>query len=388
VFLNQPIYLDDGLQASTAHSASSRRLGGPVNVSVCHPRELGATEVEAWHGLQRRGALENPFFSPEFARAIGEVQESARIAVVYEGSELVGFLPFSARPLRNATALAGTIANCQAFVCSPLLPIPLADVVRGAGLSMFEFHALAPPAGPLPASSTRHVDARAIDLAHGWDAFRVGARRHRSFKEIERKRRRLDRERAGEVAFTLGAYDGEVIGRLLRWKLAQLRRSGRREWLLAPGMPELVERLAAAAEPSMSGCVSSLRVGGRLVAADLSLRSTSVLAGWLMGYDAGFAAWSPGAVLLLRLVEAAAAAGVRTIDLATGDERFKGAFTNVRVELACGWVGRASVGMLARRLQRAPLDAAHRYIVARPALRSLTRHTLRRYGQARMRLLS
>jgi CelD/BcsL family acetyltransferase involved in cellulose biosynthesis len=130
----------------------------------------------------------------------------------------------------------------------------------------------------------------------------------------------------------------------------------------------------------MSGCVSSLRVGGRLVAADLSLRSTSTLAGWLMGYDTAFASWSPGAVLLLRLVETAAATGVRTIDVATGDERFKGAFANATVELFRGWV--------ARRLQRAPVDAAHRYIIARPALRSLTRHTLRRYGQVRTRLLS
>jgi CelD/BcsL family acetyltransferase involved in cellulose biosynthesis len=358
-----------------------------VKVSVCHPRELGASEVETWHVLQQRWGFENPFFSPEFARAIGEVQASARVAVVYDGADLVGFLPFSARHLRSATSLAGTITNCQALVCSPVLQIPLAEVVRAAGLSMFEFHALVPTSRPLPASSTRPVDASAVDLGRGWDAFRAGARRHRWFREIERKRRRLDREHAGEVAFTFGEHDGTIIGRLLAWKAAQLRRSGRHEWLLQPGMSELVERLATAAEPAMRGCVSSLCIGGRLVAADLSLRSTGTLAGWLMCYDTDFGPWSPGAVLLWCLVEAAAHAGIRTIDLATGDERYKRAFTNATVELRRGWVGGASLGTFARRLRRAPVDAAHRYIVARPALRCLARDSLRRYGWVRTRLL-
>jgi CelD/BcsL family acetyltransferase involved in cellulose biosynthesis len=66
-------------------------------------------------------------------------------------------------------------------------------------------------------------------------------------------------------------------------------------------------------------------------------------------------------VLLLRLIEAAAGAGIRTIDVATGDERFKGAFTNATVELFRGWVGQASLGALARRLRRAPVNAPHRY---------------------------
>ena len=97
------------------------------------------------------------------------------------------------------------------------------------------------------------------------------------------------------------------------------------------------------------------------------------------------APWSPGAVFTLRLIEAAAASGLRTIELSMGDELYKQRLANTSIELAAGWVGEPSLGMILRRSQHAPIEWAQRYILSHPPLRRLTRHALERYGALRTR---
>jgi CelD/BcsL family acetyltransferase involved in cellulose biosynthesis len=354
-----------------------------MKVSVCRPCELGAPEIALWHAFQEAGNLDNPFLSPEFARAVGQVFPSARVAVVHESADLVGFLPFSLGRMRTATGIGGILTNCQAFVCSAAASWPIEEVVRAAGIDLFEFHALVPPsAGPI---LTRRVSALTIDLTVGFDEYLRTARRvgGNFVKEIERKSRRLEREHPDDVRFEFAGHDGTQVARLARWKSAQYRRSGRVDSLAQPGVRELVELLAGSTDAAMSGCVSSLTVGDHVVAVDLSLRSATVLAGWMSSYDVSMARWSPGAVATLRLIEAAAAVGLRTIDMATGDEAYKQRLANGSIELASGWVGRLSLGLLLRRSQRAPIEWAKRYIVSHPPLRKLTRHALQRYGTLR-----
>jgi CelD/BcsL family acetyltransferase involved in cellulose biosynthesis len=361
-----------------------------VKVSVCRPCELGASEIASWHAFQEAGKFDNPFLSPEFARAVGETFATARVAVVHDGADLVGFLPFTRGPLRTATGIGGRLANAQAFVCSAAAPWPLEDVVRAAGIDLFEFHALVPPSRRPIGTPMRLVNVLAIDLTAGFDQYLLAARRvgGHFVKEIERKRRRLEREHRDDVRFQFAGHGGPPLACLVRWKSAQYRRTGRRDLdrFSRPGVRELVELLAGSTDAAMSGCVSSLSVGERVVAVALSLRSATVLDYWQTGYDVAMAPWSPGAVALVRLIEAAAASGLRTIELATGDEAYKQRFANTSIELATGWVGEPSLGTILRRSQHAPIEWAHRYILSHPPLRRLTRHALQRYGALRTRV--
>jgi CelD/BcsL family acetyltransferase involved in cellulose biosynthesis len=361
-----------------------------VKVSVCRPSELQASEIASWHAFQEAGRFDSPFLSPEFARAVGEIYPTARVAVVHDGADLVGFLPFTKGPLRTATGIGGRLANAQAFVCSAAAPWPLEEVVRAAGIDLFEFHALVPPSrGPI-GTPMRPVNVLAIDLTAGFDQYLITARRAGGHfvKEIERKRRRLEREHRDDVRFQFAGHDGSLLACLARWKSAQYRRTGRRDLDLfsRPGGRELVERLVGSTDAALSGCVSSLSVGERVVAVALSLRSATVLDYWQTAYDVAVAPWSPGAVLTLRLIEAAAASGLRTIELSMGDELYKQRLANASIELAAGWVGDPSLGTILRRSQHAPIEWAQRYILSHPPLRRLTRHALQRYGALRTRV--
>ena len=62
-----------------------------MRISVVQPSELGPGEVGAWHAMQDQGEeFRNPFLSPEFAIAAGQVVPDARVAVVEEAGSRPG----------------------------------------------------------------------------------------------------------------------------------------------------------------------------------------------------------------------------------------------------------------------------------------------------------
>lgn len=359
-----------------------------MRVSVCRPCELGASEVARWQALQRAGGLENPFLSPQFACDVDAVSRAARVAVVYDASEIVGFLAFEQRPLRTARGIGGVLANRQAFICSPEAGVPIREVLRGAAIDAFAFHALSPPPAGLSEQSTRAVQARAIDLSEDFGSYLATARQAggRFVKQIERNRRRLERAHPGAVRFEFATTDPTAVARVIGWKSAQYRRTGRPNPFASPPARELIARLADRNDAALSGCASLLSVNDQAVAGDLSLRSTSVLAGWVTSYDTQMATWSPGTIAMLSLIEAASSADLRTFDLGTGDALFKDRLANSTSELAQGWITRPSLATLVTRAIHSPSDWTDRYIQSHPRLQHLARRARCQYGTLRSHL--
>ena len=69
-----------------------------MQISVVRPGELGPSEIATWHSMQRQTrSLANPFLCPEFAVAVDNFRSNARVAVLADGSAIVGFFPFERR---------------------------------------------------------------------------------------------------------------------------------------------------------------------------------------------------------------------------------------------------------------------------------------------------
>jgi CelD/BcsL family acetyltransferase involved in cellulose biosynthesis len=80
------------------------------------------------------------------------------------------------------------------------------------------------------------------------------------------------------------------------------------------------------------------------------MRSREVLHWWFPAYAPRFAPYSPGILLLLRIARAAAAAGIRAIDLGKGDSRYKSSLMNCTAPLAEGCVDASRLFAAARAL--------------------------------------
>ena len=86
---------------------------------MVHPDELGPVELTRWRQLHGHPELANPFLAPEFAVCVGRVRPGARVAVLEEGPEVVGYFPFEKGPFRIGRPIGAGLSDCQGLVHVP-----------------------------------------------------------------------------------------------------------------------------------------------------------------------------------------------------------------------------------------------------------------------------
>jgi CelD/BcsL family acetyltransferase involved in cellulose biosynthesis len=356
-----------------------------MKVSVVRPDELGAGELAAWRAMQRATpAFENAFLSPAFAVAAGRVRPSARVAVLEDGGDIVGFFPFERGRFRVGRPIAAGVADAQAVVHAPSLEWNAQELLEGCGLQVWEFDHLV--SGQLAAAGRNVVrrSAASVDLSQGYEAY--VAERLRASRKVLRstfyKQRKLERD-LGATHFEFDSRDERALEVLLGWKSAQYRRTGHRDTLATEWVRRLIWDLFRARTDGCAGTLSVLYLGERVISAHFGLRCDSVLSCWFPAYDVGLARYSPGLTLHLSMAEAAAADGIRYLDLGKGDEEYKSSLKTGDVPVGEGWIDRPSPAAVARRIQREPGRRAIDFILRHPPLRRAARRTLRRIASLR-----
>ena len=352
-----------------------------MRASVCRPGELGDAELRHWSCFQGASAeLQNPFLAAAFARAVGEVSDRARVAVIEDAGDVVGFLPYELAAGRVAVPIGRMTNNRQAFVHHPDLVWNWADLLRAIRLDVIEFGDLV--AGQCGEWRSLEIgDAPVIDTDGRWDAYFDTMRRHKRVRTTLYKERRLRRE-VGEITVESGGGACADLAALVDWKARQYRRAGWPNLLAKPWVPALLELLADTTTDDLRAAGSSLRVDGRVVATDLSLVSSSVFAGWFGAYDPGYARFSPGGVHTLHVlrggirewrVEHRPPSRRRGVQAPVQDGRREG-----------GWRLRVAPVATRARLSNAPrADREHARLRAAPSERSQLRAPLAAPGRLR-----
>jgi len=317
----------------------------PLTADICRPAELGAAEVRQWHSLRIAAGLESPFLSAEYIVLVGELFPArSRVAVIRDGRDLVGFLPFTQHRFGRAAGFGEMLSGVQAFIPWGA-PWSLAEVVRAAGIQLFEFrHLVARQYPPGPAVPPTHPLWTA-GLADGYAGYLARVRQTGGgfIRAGERKRRGLERDDP-DLRFEFGGSDLAAVRQLIEWKSEQVRRDGRWDFYShLPGAREWYERLAVADSPGLIGSVSCLRSGDRLLAVSLDVTSAGTVALFNTAYDPQVASRSPGRVLMLKVLEAAAASGASAYHLGLGDLGYKRPLATGAIELIAASVGRPSL---------------------------------------------
>jgi CelD/BcsL family acetyltransferase involved in cellulose biosynthesis len=127
----------------------------------------------------------------------------------------------------------------------------------------------------------------------------------------------LERE-VGPIRFEPRVTDAAVLGRLMRLKSEQYRRSGKLDHFTVPWVVEMLHKLQQIRSIDFSGVLSALYVGDNLAAAHMGMQSRSRWHGWFIAYDRRFYKYSPGLILLLKMIEHATTMGLQRFDLANG----------------------------------------------------------------------
>ncbi len=356
-----------------------------TDITVHRPGELSAATRSAWHrAMDESPEYANPFLAPEFADGVGRHRGGVEIGVLHEHGEPVGFLPYERNLFGVGRAVGIGLSDCQALVHRPGVIWDAEELLRACGLVSFEFDHLVEEQKPFGRYVTGMFASPVIDLEPGDGDYPAWLRATYpgQAKTTLKKERRLARDH-GEVRFVFDERDPEVLHRLMEWKSAQYRRTGRMDRFARPWIVDLVDHLFQLREEHFTGVLSVLYAGDRPVAAHFGPRSRTVLAAWFTAYDPEFHYYSPGLMMHLRTAEAAARHGVRVIDLGRGDKEYKDWLKTREMRVGEGFATRPHPVAAAHRMWRRPVRGLRNTVLAHPQLREPADRLLRTVGSMR-----
>ena len=203
--------------------------------------------------------------------------------------------------------------------------------------------------------------AMAADLSRGFEAYLAG-RDARFLKDKRRRRRALERDH-GEISFAFERPSLTEVDHVVAGKRAQIARTHQYDVFACGWTVELLRRLAEVDAPDFGLRVATLRAGDKLVAAELGLTSGARHHLWFPIYDPAYARYSPGGLMTLDTLEAAAGLGVSRVDFGVDADAYKHDFADPAeivfeglIEPKASFLGRGMLAMggsrLARRLDR------------------------------------
>lgn len=295
-----------------------------MKVRVVRPDELGADELRRWEEIQAADpAYASPVLSPQFTLAAGAALDNVFVGVLDDG-----FFPF--QRMANGEAAPGRfrMADYEGVVACPEAEWSAADLLRGCGLSGWEFESLIVANRPFHPYHRETYGSPVLDLRGGFEAYK-GSLRGRRRKQLASQRRALECDH-GPLRFELHNPTRQAFEWWRLQKAAKYRRMGFPVAFEKPWVNAMLERIV--------GTLSLLWAGEQMVAGHFGMRSSTAWHYWFPAYDREFARYSPGSLLLLEMARAAPAVGIRYIDLGRGDEDYKTRFATARVPIARGHI--------------------------------------------------
>lgn len=296
--------------------------------------ELTSQEVQAWVAMTDAPGFSSPFLHYEYAKVMSEFRPQVEVAVLMDGDEIVGFLPYERHNRKIARPLGIRLADFQGVISRPGLQINPKDLLDNLHLHQLHFDHLIIDQ-QLAHHRFQSEPSPFIDVSHGFDSYlrEQQSYGHRSLKETLRKERKLRRE-VGEIEFRWHDDDDFAFEMLLQWKSAQRELTQTANILEFPWVCEFLKKLCSRREGRIQGALSTIRVRDEIVAVHMGIHSNSTLHYWFPTYNIEFSPYSPGLIMVLELARHSARKGIHRIDLGKGEDPYKWSFANGSIDVA------------------------------------------------------
>lgn len=294
-----------------------------LNVEAVHPSRLSTADVSAWRALAAaEPAFAHPLLGPDFARAVGEVREDARVAVYRRDGAAVGFLPYHRRPGGLARPLGAPLSDYHALVAAPDLGLDGGQALALAGLAAYRFTGLIDPNGAFAGSVGATAPGYAIVLDGPAEDYLEGLRAAsaKRFKNWRRLANKIERE-VGPLRIE-ASEDPAAFRCLLDWKREQLIRTGVADFLRPEWTSRLLDNLFHT-RGEFAGLTVALWAGDTLAAGHFGVRLGDWYHPWIASTNPELGVYSPGQSFLLQAIAAMPDLGLRTYDLGTSHDHYK-----------------------------------------------------------------
>lgn len=320
-----------------------------MEAQLKHPEELSAQELSLWRSLTHQTEYASPFFHPTYTQAIAIFRNQVEVAVLTEGSQPIGFLPFERHAGKVGRPLGIKLADFQGCISQEPIHFEQPGFLKRLNLSQIHFDHLV-HSGPANESILSQSDSPYMDLSHGYQEYLTARREsgNRSLSQVLRKERKMERE-VGPITFQWQDMDEQAMHLLFEWKSAQRKATNTADILEFEWVRSFLTHLQQTEQSGMNGALSSLRIHDRVVAVHFGIFTENCLHYWFPTYDYEFHKYSPGLILLLRMAERCAELGISRLDLGKGEDSYKESLASGAISLAVASYDRSSTRKFIRR---------------------------------------
>ncbi len=328
-----------------------------LRVRVVPGRQLTPELCARWDEILRSNpALSSPYFRPEFTQAVSAVRTDVEVAVIEGEDGIEAFFPYQRGSFSAATPVAGRLSDFHGLIAEPAFTCDPRALLRQCGLRSWSFDHLLAAQNSFQPFVFKQAVSPYLDLSRGFDVYEVERRAQTSeLATTKRKLGKLGRE-IGPVRLEWRSTDRLALQKLLSWKSDQYIRTGCCDLFTFEWIRRLFDQLLERDNIELSGILSCLYAGDRLVAAHLGMTSQHVLHWWFPSFDQELGKYSPGLGLMYLMAQQANEQGITRIDLGKGDEEYKFKFASGFEPVAEGCVDLRVGSQFLRRTWQATRD--------------------------------
>ena len=309
-----------------------------MQVELFKPSDMNADFWQAFRDIRNASsAYDDPFFDPEFACLVGELRDDTYIGVGFDAGQSgpAAFWPMHVRPGGWARPIGGPFSDWHGPVTLAHDPVDPTEFLSAAGLAGFT--AFGMPGHLSWGHLGERVGANMTDVSSGWETYLAAQTKlyPKHFKKIRRMRRNLERD-FSEIQFDMDDRSPEAFDWLIACKRAQFARTGRHDVLGPDWARQLFDRLRTFKSERLSSRLMTLRLDGKIVAAEFNLCSDRIVHGWITGFDTEYAYYSPGYMLQHEILKQMGGMEQTIYDAGIGLDYYKKYYTNFQLPVDTG----------------------------------------------------
>ncbi len=326
-----------------------------MKYNLIRPYELNDSMVQSWNKIiTDESVYASPFFSPDFTRTVASVRDDVYVGVLEEEGSICGFFPFQKSKNRVARPVGLGLSDYHGVVLRKSIRWSVEEMLKALHLIRWEFDHLISEQAEIFRSCNSVTQAPIIRLGDSFEKYveSLDKNGRKQYREVIRKLNKLE-DRYGPVSFSHQNSDDEnAFYQLIQWKSEQCRQTGTVDYFAIPWCRDLITSIYRAPTKYFGGFLSCIHIGKTLIAAHFGMYTQHVWHSWIPAYNHEFQEFSPGLILLYRMIQEAVNKKVKYIDLGKGASLYK-----KRVMNDANYVAQGSISLPAFR------NSIHDYII-------------------------
>jgi len=296
--------------------------------------QLTREDRARWIAALEAAPFTSPLLHPDFAMLVATARADVRILIAADTSQRKAFLPIHKRPFGLARPIGSVFSDYHAMISESGCMLRPQALLFGAGLRGYRhFSMVAEPAN----DNGGRQSGIFADCAFGDTASLLQTNKPSRAKQLRRLDRKLERD-VGDIRFSFDDPDPDAFDALLRWKSEQFAATGRHNVLNVAWARKMLDHLRLRDAGDIKNRLVTLRAGEQLVSAEFGPSWNGIFHPWIAAYDADYAAYSPGHLLVQRLLAGMKDVGLHRYDLGPADAAYKSEFANGEIGLSEGCI--------------------------------------------------